>query len=221
MLISEEHKFIFGENGKCGSSSIRKSLFPFSYMYGKEKYNRHIPFHFVKDEFNFVDYFVFCMVRNPWDMVVSKYFFHKGVRPTIRYKWIDANRLARDLSFGEWVKRREHLFLAYNTVRRKDLPKYDDVRTVETYLEMITVDGKVVTDELFNFAFFDLFYEKMEERLGKKLRKFHLNKSERGDYRQYYDDESREIVEKHYNWAISAFNFKFDDPQSGVPLVTF
>jgi hypothetical protein len=36
-----------------------------------------------------------------------------------------------------------------------------------------------------------------------------MNRSERGDYRDYYDDETRALVAKHYSVDIGVFKYTF------------
>lgn len=50
----------------------------------------------------------------------------------------------------------------------------------------------------------------VEKRLGTDIRLADLNRTSRkGDYRSYYDDESREIVSQVYRRDIEMFGYRF------------
>lgn len=82
MRISHRNKFIFLSNPRCGSTSIRQLLDPYSCIKsGKEfPYNNHtnarrLKAHFQTMGWNWEDYTVITTIRNPFDRVASMYSF--------------------------------------------------------------------------------------------------------------------------------------------------
>ena len=94
MIISHKHKFIYISVPKTGTSSvidafmrnfkvqtknIKKGIFSPLY-FDRKTVNKHITAlelrEVVGDEI-WNSYFKFSFVRNPWDLIVSQYFFYK------------------------------------------------------------------------------------------------------------------------------------------------
>src|SRR3989338_5981486 len=85
MILSHEHKFIFFCNGKVASTSMQAALAAFQEepeldiavegLFTKG----HIPPEALKQKIPdsvWREYFKFCFVRNPWDWVVSQYYYN-------------------------------------------------------------------------------------------------------------------------------------------------
>ena len=86
MILSHKYKFLFIENPKTGSTSVvhffrSNAEGILRIQKPSEKYpncSRHCKLKSALLDFEEAfDYFKFCFVRNPWDMVVSWFFFHK------------------------------------------------------------------------------------------------------------------------------------------------
>ena len=103
-MISHAKKFIFIHIPKNAGSSINHSISEYCEFHnGKYKgkslqprldkkdiplgYGKHADYKSIKkllkDEYN--DYYKFCVVRNPWDRLVSIYWYELG--RTISWKW--------------------------------------------------------------------------------------------------------------------------------------
>ena len=71
-MISHEHKFLFIHIPRTGGTSIESQ---FNCKENKEK-NKHWTLSYWRktlDRETFDDYFKFAFVRNPWDLMISKY----------------------------------------------------------------------------------------------------------------------------------------------------
>jgi len=80
--LSHKYKFIFIAIPKTGSSSIRYALNDYSDIRSKNDpnspYAHHVPASKLKEHIGcWEEYFKFAFVRNPWDLVVSSYFYQQ------------------------------------------------------------------------------------------------------------------------------------------------
>ncbi len=86
MILSHKHKFLFIENPKTASTSINNflrvnvedALFIRTPSKKHQNSSRHCNLENALLDFKEAfKYFKFCFVRNPWDIVVSWFFFYK------------------------------------------------------------------------------------------------------------------------------------------------
>ena len=75
MVVNDDNKFIFVHQYKHGGSSIERALGGRTWDHGNDLHTRlnKIP--------NWQDYFSFTFIRNPWDRIVSCYFYGNRYRP--------------------------------------------------------------------------------------------------------------------------------------------
>jgi hypothetical protein len=86
MLISLSHKFLFVANLKSASSSIERSLGPFAeFRATKTNFGKHDDLSTISKKFRWIkkyvrpdELFVFGVMRDPVDYVLSLYNFHTG-----------------------------------------------------------------------------------------------------------------------------------------------
>ncbi len=124
-------------------------------------------------------YFIFTFVRNPWERMVSGYFYSRGLR----------RRLAHQMSFREFCHSHSQRYQYNNSLWHTQPIPYDFVGRVET----LQAD-----------------FNRLCDRLGLgRMTLPHRNTSRHGDYRQYYDDETRELVTRKYARDIETFDYKF------------
>lgn len=138
--------------------------------------------------------FTFCFVRNPWDKVVSEFRFRV---------WTYQNELTDDANFADWVR------AAY---LEKD-PKYHDwPKMFLPQLEWITDEnGDIMIDFVGRFERLQADFDHICDAIGVKRQVLpHGNKSrDQDDYRRYYDDETKAIVEAHFKADIDYFGYRF------------
>lgn len=200
MLISHRHKFIFIKTKKTAGSSIETILmdkigndFIFGGMpfEGLDPINinqecEHVGYKFISRKFPYEwkNYYKFCVERNPWDKVVSRYHWYNKERPN----------KARG-SFEEFVLgKKKHFF-------KNDWPLYAALNPV--------VD-KVIKYENLNNEFAEvcqlLNIPYNNELASVKLKSKYRNKTE---YRHYYNIETRTAVHEAYRQTIDYFNYTF------------
>ena len=86
MLISHKHKFITIDIPKTGTTSINSALqsflgeHDFTIKMSQTAGMRHATYsHCIKKFPNYKNYFSFAFVRNPWDRMLSFYFFKRNI----------------------------------------------------------------------------------------------------------------------------------------------
>ncbi|MEO9965630.1 MAG: hypothetical protein ABJF11_07575 [Reichenbachiella sp.] len=207
ILISSttKSKFIFIHNYKVAGTSLRQSFAAhintsewlinnLLYYLGIKKIGKYIG---VKKHARALDvksalgedykkYFVFGLVRNPWDWEVSRYHYQLKNTKHFRHKFV------KDLkSFEDYIRWRD-------THNRTQLSFFADD------------SGELLVDYIGKIEELDKFYATLESKLGVKLSKYELNKSrESNEYRQFYNDETKEVVERIYKQDIDTFGYTF------------
>ena len=176
---------------------------------------RHGSASFVMDEIGEAEFrsrFSFAFVRNPWDRMVSIFYFQKSW--TRKHgKWpIDPNELNEDtplkfyqeddfLGFIPWFLDRSHTSLTvHNHIPNQEqlawLTNKEDTDIIVDFVgkvENIAEDMAIV-----------------QKILGIKEKLPHRNKTIRKpEYRKYYDDETAELIADVFSRDIEVFEYEF------------
>ncbi|MAN26644.1 MULTISPECIES: sulfotransferase family 2 domain-containing protein [Mesonia] len=147
----------------------------------------------------FKKYFKFTFVRNPWDRLVSTYFFLKkgGVTEKDRI-WAEKNIMHYE-SFEDFVKQWLTIENIHNSLHFQ--PQYS---FIENKFGEIDMDFIGRFENLDN----DFMYVASKLGINRKLKK--TNKSIRNkNYKSYYSRETKEIVNKVYQKDICLFKYTF------------
>ncbi|MBT8074385.1 MAG: sulfotransferase family 2 domain-containing protein [Xanthomonadales bacterium] len=136
----------------------------------------------------------FTLVRNPWDKVVSLYEYRRKK---------DKNRIAtQNVSFADWVK------MTHGSGR--DTRYYDNPKSFQPQVEWLKdTNGSVSIDFVGQFESINESFNHVKTVIGLDAELPHLNASRRAGYRSYYDDETRELVERWYSEDIERFGYAF------------
>jgi len=131
------------------------------------------------------NYFKFCFERNPFDKVVSKYFWVKG-KGNFEGSF---NQFCLDLESG-----------------KKNFPP--------TY-EMYAIDGRIVVDFIGRFENLEEDFSKIIKKLhlphsGKLSQEKNQFRRDKSHYSKFYNDKSKKIIENHFKREIKFFNYKFE-----------
>ncbi len=193
----DDKKCIFIHIPKCAGVSVTKSLFnaPGAGHKNILKYQMI----FSEQEFN--EYFKFAFVRNPWDRLVSAYFFLRSGGMYERDKQWYENNLSKYDSFDDFVK---------NWVNRKNIFKY--IHFVPQYKFICDQNHAVKVDFIGCFENFqkDFDFIKKRLRVQANLECHNTNKINKSDYRKYYNEQTMQIVADVYREDIQLFNYNFD-----------
>lgn len=200
MIVSHTHKFIFIKTRKTGGSSIEKILFPFldpnvdvctgsdydgtprtAGTKGGHKSAEWIELNFPEQ---WKTYFKFTIVRNPWDCLVSYYYWYrKGPNP----------KIVSSGSFEEFIKKVE-------LERLDDWPRYtkNNIPVVDAILKQESLHD--------DFKKLDLGIPYNDELLT-VFEKGNLREVD--GYRQMYSEETKNIVAEKFSKMIEYFGYEF------------
>jgi len=172
------------------------------------------------------DYFKFTIIRNPWDRMVSNYFFHKQRSHNDPNICENLFKPRERLKIREWIKKHNEEDEFWKKYEFKDWLKFFDEKEEaksssiyhdnieKTYMDFIGVNGKIEVDYIINLHNYKKEINLIKLLSGKYFtaakKSIVKNKSNHEDYKSYYDSKSIDIVEKTFKKDIRMFNFKFD-----------
>ncbi|MDI7860919.1 sulfotransferase family protein [Rhizobiaceae bacterium n13] len=168
----------------------------------------HLP-HFALQPYGYDNRFSFGFVRNPWDRIVSTYNFvcQKKLRP---HESEEYQRRARDMGFKRWLMEDEFFIDQDRFWRNAGLPP------IQKRSQMFWLDG---CDFIGRVESIDQDFAAIKVRAGIKSRLDALlglfrkvprrNRSVRGTYERYFDDESHDFVATHFHREIELFDYQF------------
>ena len=150
------------------------------------RFNSHIPcyeFFNIAELNEFKNYYIFGIVRNPFDRMVSRYEYSKKISS----KFIN-------FTFEEFV---EHdLNKNLRVLNQFEFLKTDkDDRSLQSFIkfENLNTDLNFVSQKLFK----------------KKHNLLHLNKTNRKEYKDYYNFKTRSLIEKYLSKDLDFFEYEF------------
>jgi len=189
-------KSIFVHIPKCAGVSINKTI-----------YGNLAGGHTTLDEYLNVfepdciaNYFKFTVVRNPWDRVVSAYFFLRsggfGNANDIRF----SEEFSRTNNFADFVRK---------SVSKTNIWQWHHFRPQYHY--MLEKRGKVHLDFVAFLENIDSDFVYIVDRMGLDRALTKSNKGHHSSYMDYYDEESRNIVAEVYAEDIRMLGYNFDN----------
>jgi hypothetical protein len=200
-----DHKCVFVHIPKCAGSSISRSLF--GNLGGGHTTARKYQIVFTKKEF--AEYFKFAFVRNPWDRVVSAFLFlKKGGTGQTDQRWAEQN-LSEYPDFDSFVRGWLNPVNARASWHFKPQYPYVSGR-----------DGRLLID-------FVGYFERLQEdysfirrtiRCGAPLIHLNQTRDRSKDFRQYYREETQQIVADVYREDIRIFGYGFESEAPTGPL---
>jgi hypothetical protein len=217
MLVSHKHKFIFIKSIKTAGTSTEIFLEPYcisniTESHGREmtqteegiigtrmnqmlaemsEFYNHMPPYKIKNsigEEKFNSYTKIINVRNPFDMMVSHYYF----KPTFD---LYSNS---EMSFEDYL-------LKTNVV--EDLSK--------KYRDLMYIEDEFIVDEIVRFENLEEDIFKLLDKLElpspkRELGEYKKNKRRPDkDWKKMYSNETKELVEKHFKFYMDLFNYSF------------
>jgi len=214
MLISESHKFIFVHIQRTGGMSMTKLL------------QQHVPdlrqIHgrhgHVRDAIPELgdsrrQYFIFAMVRNPWDRLVS---WHAMIGQEFsRLPWRQRWFSSAPMRHANWNQARPYLDDFDGFVRHCTGIVWDEgCRKSFAFNQsdyLLDDTGNIDADYIGRFEDLEDDSARIFERIGLAgLRLPHENTSRHDHYSRYYNDETREIVGLRFQRDVERFGYRFE-----------
>ncbi len=162
-----------------------KGLFGFD-----RSYNPHIPANKIRKilgEEIFSNYHKFCVVRNPWDRVVSTYFW--------RLKNSDFFNLDVGTTFTDFIEQSDSEILSDK--------------------HLFTLADKSIVDTVIRYENLDSELNNTLSQIGLPAAKLPNAKSgaraSKAHYSTYYDEKSLEKINQICAWEIEKFGYTFED----------
>ena len=206
MLISDDHQFIFVHLYKAAGSSVKEALRPYAASsidrasFGErmlhrlrlasiKPYPHHLKASEIRERFpkEWDGYFTFAFVRNPWDWQVSLYSYMQQREQHWQHD------LAK--SFSNF---REYLDWRVN----------EDKHLQQEFL--CDCNGQIIVDFVGRVETIEKDFEYICGEIGIVESLPHKNKSKHRDYKSYYDDYTRSLVDEHFALDIERFGYSFD-----------
>ena len=142
------------------------------------------------------DYFTFSFVRNPYDRLVSAYFYLKDLKRS------GADAIFRDAHLNKYSTFDE--FVKYGLERREIITWIHFIPQVE-FLK--NNDGEILIDRIAKFEEISKEYDMLRTRLGFGEALTKINSSKRLRYKDYYNSETINIVKKIYSEDFSKLGY--------------
>lgn len=206
-MISHRHQCIFVHIPKCGGSSVEEILWPEPrhvhdlWMGFLDRYHnkyqtgglQHLLARQIRQEVGphvFDAYFKFAFVRDPFDKAVSQYHYMRG-RDDLR----------------EFIgMRQDDSFKTYLRLTRQRV----HVQWEEQWKFVLDERGRPMMDFVGRFESFEADVRRVLDRLSVAAPTIpHTNRTERGRYEDYYDDEAAAIVASMYHRDLDLFGYAF------------
>lgn len=205
---------------------------PGSFVLKKDRYLKHAQAYFYQQYLGaevYVKSFSFSFVRNPWDKMVSTFFFRCS-SPAGLENWRKARHwyIDRGLDgptdnppiklfkpFLIAIKNRQipphgHWHLISKTFKLADIRK----ENINQFDGLTDLNGELIVDKIIKTEDIKEGWKDLQSELFEKTGKKpgdipHINKTNRKHYREYYDDESRAMVEEMFSKDIVYFGYRF------------
>lgn len=244
MIISHKYKFIYTKPRKVAGTSIQVALAQHcgpddiitpetehnsaidetqytSTARNDDGYFNHMSARRVRQKVGketWDDYYTFTIVRNPWDMLVSRYFWMmKGATPRKSPTEVLAEIAKQPLMPDLYTKL---AFSVYREMRGLNLTPDD---TFEDFLGKMhgnylntkyyfDTKGNPLNDFVIRFEELDRDYETVCGEIGipyEPLPRLKTKTRKKRDYRDFYTPELRELVAKKLEREIEYFGYEF------------
>jgi hypothetical protein len=216
MLLCYRHRFLFVHIAKTGGTSIRRALAPecwkdryripllicsrLSAMTGHRlgiKFPRHAKAIAAQEMLPrelFQELFKFAFVRNPWDLQVSSYHHIQRERPHLMDGVAD---------FPSFIRSKLNPERAYHYILDTSMELQSD------YLRDLS--GNIIVDYVGRYESLQEDFDEVCRRIGIPHRALPRLReaTDRRAYRSYYDDETAELVAKHFRADIETLGYSF------------
>jgi len=210
VIVSNHKKFIFIHIPKSAGSSVSQALNRYSDLSSNDVFSnirlKHETAGIIReaDKNRFENYITFCFVRNPWDRVVSWYFYENANQHGFRSVFPTFEDFVSYLDRAwELIKLQSdyRMYRVMNDPYVIPLPQTDFVLDTEGHL-MVDYVGRL---ENINEDFHQL-----TDILNLKVELPYLNKVAHKNYWDYYSKKTRDIIQKCFQGEIDYWRYQYN-----------
>ena len=164
-------------------------------------------------------YFIFTFVRNPWERALSEYkwrlriddYFSFFLLPSRNYRNIYIQKLRKyfyipKVSFKKFLLLQEDQVFKNKSIRYKN-EWFQHNRLQYDYI--FDDNNKLLVDFIGRIENIDTDWSIIAEKIGINKKLPYRNVSNSGDYKKYYNNETKSLVAKRYKKDIDFFGYKF------------
>lgn len=191
----DKNRCIFVHIPKVAGSSVKSVLFPGQLGPG----HRLAMDYYLENPKKFQDYFVFCFVRNPYDRLVSAYFYLMEGGKTSADRRFRDNHLLHYRDFADFVE---------NGLNKPEIAQWWHFRP--QYLYLVNFEGELIVDYIGRMENIDDDFDEICRRIGVSATLPHANKSVRNDYSQYYTPHLQELAYRFYQKDFEMLGYARD-----------
>lgn len=198
MIVSHNQKFVFVKTPKTAGTTLVSILRRFTDVslrnYDMGDHERY--YEIIDKNSKFTNYFSFSFVRNPWDLRLSRYFYLKNIEvPRKKQKGeVYDETILQTNNFKEWCK----------------VGSWFPSEVGGQYEFMCNRDGKFAVNFVGKYENLESDFNHVCDELNLPRRNLPKeNSTKHKHYTEYYDDETKKIVENAYAKDIEYFNYEF------------
>ena len=174
---------IFVHVPRVAGTSLKRALFPDAWYL---THYRAIDY-FLDSPLKYGRYFVFAFVRNPYDRLVSAYeYLLQGGNN-------DANKRFRDTVLSSYASFAD---LVKHGLGRSEIEKKYHFMPQHRFI--VAPWGSIMVDYVGRYESIEADFATISDRIGLDARLPHRNSSARAHFDEYYTDELRSLVYRHY-----------------------
>lgn len=192
------HRCIFIHVPKTAGTAIARALF--------ESPSEHIPY-FIYQRTNpakFHRFFKFAFVRNPWDRLVSSFFYlHRGGMHAYDQAWSERFIAPYRGDFGQFVR---------NWLTSENVSTWAHFAPQSDFI--LDARDNVMVDFVGRYERLHDDFQFVARRLKLNTALRPINESAHDDFRRCYDEETSSIVQKVYARDIKVFGYS--PPVAGI-----
>ena len=139
--------------------------------------------------------FKFAFVRNPFDRLVSLFFY---------LKWIRCPDVPEEMDFDGFCRAVEERTPPVGLYNYRGLNQCNPMAAW-----LLDTDGNLLVDEVGRFENLEADFARIGAKMGIRASLPHENRGDHAGYRSYYNRESRRMVERFYHKDIEVFGYSF------------
>jgi chondroitin 4-sulfotransferase 11 len=168
-------------------------------------------------------HYKFSFVRNPWDRMVSSYsMFNSFRRPSWfdRMNFLDFLTLSFDCNEIKQIEKKLNWKSEFKSEEEKEYIRKQHICSIQNhsaaylnpFSQLFDQNENQIVDFIGRFENLQDDFDAICDQIGISRQDVpHINKTNHKHYTEYYDDETRKIVEEKFAKDIEYFKYKFGD----------